>query len=551
MSHLNFGSDPADPLAVSRSSTSALDLVPLGERMRMISVFRAVAVALIIICWLALPSTRGASFLAVAGVSLGYLGATLGVEAWWRRAAKPSRVLFGVVAMADSVFLAWASYGTAGLDTPLRYLVLLQLITICLLASFKTGIKLAVFNTWLLLGAVYLTELGIVDALGGEEIKFGDEAFVTVMIEIGIYFLVTLVTTGFAAINERELRRRRYDLEELAQFAMRLEEAEDPDGVAECLLDGIAEIYDCEPSTVVRRDDEGVLHTLASRGLDDPEEAARGGRQLKALLEDAPIISQALAQDKTVLVARAGRDNDAILRRFGKASNVVIVPLRAHNGSVVGAVVVEHPARRGSRIERRILAMIERFASHGSMAIENAFLLAEVKALAITDPLTGLANRRHLDNVLERACAQVSRGHGTLALMMIDIDHFKSLNDNYGHAKGDDVLKLVARTLEQDMRAGDLAARYGGEEFSVVMPGAHGDEVRAAADRLRQLVARVPHGLDRDVTISVGVAWAPVHGLTREALNKAADEALYRAKETGRNRVCLAELPAATERPAA
>lgn len=517
----------------------------------MISVFRTVAVALIIICWLVVPSSRGASFLVISAGSIGYLAVTLGIEAWWRRAAQPSRWLFGVVAMADSVFLAWASYGTAGLETPLRYLVLLQLITICLLASFKTGIKLAVFNTWLLLGAVYLTELGLVDALGGDDITFGDEEFATVMIEIAIYFLVTIVTTGFAAINERELRRRRYDLEELAQFAMRLEEVDEPEAVAETLLAGIAEIYDCEPSTVIRRDEAGVLHTLASRGLADPEDAARQGRQLKALMSDAPIIAQALGQENTVLVARAGRDNDAILRRFGKAANVVIVPLRAHDGSVIGAIIVEHPARRGSRIERRILAMIERFASHGSMAIENAFLLEEVKALAITDPLTGLANRRHLDNVLDRACAQVSRGHGTLALMMIDIDHFKSLNDTYGHAKGDDVLKMVARTLEQDMRAGDLAARYGGEEFSVVMPGAHGEEVRAAADRLRQLVSRIPHGLDRDVTISVGVAWAPVHGVDRESLNKAADEALYRAKESGRNRVCLADLPTAARRPAA
>ncbi|MDQ8047155.1 MAG: diguanylate cyclase [Solirubrobacteraceae bacterium] len=527
---------------MKKSGLSAVDLVPLGERMRMISAFRGTAAALIIIGWLVVPSTRGdVSLHTTVIVVLAYLAGTLLVEAVWRRTNHTARFLFGVIAMSDSIFLAWSSYGSAGLDTPLRYLVLLQLITVCLLASFRTGLKLAAFNAWLLIGACYIQESGVANVLGGQTITFGDATFRAVGIEVAVYFLVTLVTTSFAAINERELRRRRYDLEELAQFALRLEEVSKPEEVAEVLLAGVAEIYGCEPSTVVRRDEEGLLRSLAARGLgDDADASDEIGPILYTPELDAPVVARAMSEDQTLLVRRTNKTKDSVLGRFAVGANVAIIPLRGDHGVVVGALVAEQPVGRGTRIERRVLTMMERFASHGSLALENAYLLAEVRALAITDPLTGLANRRHLDNTLDRATAQAAKGHGTVSLMMIDIDHFKRLNDTYGHQTGDDILKLVARALESDLRAGDLAARYGGEEFSVVMPGASGAEVRAAAERIRQSIMRLPHEID--VTISVGVAWAPDHGTTRLELTKAADAALYDAKESGRNRVELAPL---------
>jgi diguanylate cyclase (GGDEF)-like protein len=538
---LNYRGIQADLWPMKSSGQSAVDLVPLGERMRMISAFRAGAVALILVGWLVLPSTRGSnSFFETALISLGYLGVTLVCETIWRRSDHPMGWIFGVVAMADSLFLGFMSYGTGGLASPLIYLILLQLITVCLLASFKTGVKLALFNSWLLLFAVYLQEAGALDTLGGQNIEWGDVTYRIVLIDISLFFLVTIVTTTFAAINERELRRRRYDLEELAQFALRLEEASGPDGVAETLLAGISEIYACEPSTVIRRDQAGLLRALASRGL-DPEPEGRPGVAILNREEDAPVVSKAMADDATMLVARRGRDEDAVLSRFSAKANIVIIPLRGDHGVVVGALVAEQPARRGSRIERRILAMMERFASHGSLAIENAYLLAEVRELTITDPLTGLANRRHLDSVLDQALTQAARGNGTLALLMVDIDHFKSLNDTYGHQTGDDVLRLVAQTLARDLRAGDLAARYGGEEFSIVMPGATGPEVSEAAERIREAVTRIEHEVS--VTISIGVAWAPQHGVDRVTLTEAADGALYTAKHSGRNRVALAPVP--------
>jgi diguanylate cyclase (GGDEF)-like protein len=162
-------------------------------------------------------------------------------------------------------------------------------------------------------------------------------------------------------------------------------------------------------------------------------------------------------------------------------------------------------------------------------------------ASAVLDPLTGLHNRRHLDARLKSEFAFANR-HGTpLSVLLIDIDHFKKVNDTYGHLGGDAALKALADRLQRTVRTEDIVARYGGEEFAVVARGIEGAGALLFAERIREKVARieVPHEEDLiKFTISVGVVT-----MTRErifdsiaALLKAADDALYKAKETGRNR---------------
>lgn len=532
---------------MSSSGTPGVDLVPLGERMRMISAFRAGAVALILLAWLAVPVTRGEPLGTVAAVSLGYLAATLVIEALWRWSGRRAGWIFGVLAMCDGVFLAWASFGTAGLDSPLVYLLVLQLITVSLLASFRTGVKLAVFNACVLVSATYVQESGRFDTLGGVDVRFGDGTYRHVLVLIVLYVLVAAVTTGFAALNERELRRRRYDLEALARFALQLEARDTAEEVADCLLAGIADIYDCEPGAVLHQVG-GDLRVLAARGAGGATGADAGTRFVDAE-RSVPVVAGAIASGETVLIGRAGARDDAVLAAFGPRANVVVIPLRDHDGSPIGGVVVEHPARRGSRIERRVVAMLERFVSHASLALSNAELLKAVRDLAVTDGLTGLPNRRHLDEFLDRACAQLARGQGTLALMMIDIDHFKKLNDTHGHQVGDDVLRVVGRTLDQNLRAGDVAARYGGEEFCVVMPGASRDEAATAAERLRRAIEAIADDVPH-VTASIGVAYGPDHGVVAAEITERADRALYDAKRSGRNLVTVAGRLRAAERAA-
>ncbi|MBO6766161.1 PleD family two-component system response regulator [Maricaulis sp.] len=163
--------------------------------------------------------------------------------------------------------------------------------------------------------------------------------------------------------------------------------------------------------------------------------------------------------------------------------------------------------------------------------------------MAVTDPLTGLHNRRYINSRLRQALASADNGGAPVSVVIADIDHFKSINDLYGHEAGDIVLREFAERIQKAMRALDLASRYGGEEFLVLMPAAGLAEARIAAERLRGVVADAPFlledGTDIAVTVSVGLAQAlPGEGV--EAVLRRADQALYTAKNEGRNQVQVA-----------
>ncbi|MBD8705133.1 GGDEF domain-containing protein [Pseudomonas sp. CFBP 13711] len=165
----------------------------------------------------------------------------------------------------------------------------------------------------------------------------------------------------------------------------------------------------------------------------------------------------------------------------------------------------------------------------------------ELAALASTDGLTGLANRRRLDQVLKQEWARGMRSGRPLALLMIDVDHFKAFNDRHGHHGGDVALRSVAQTLAASIRRpGDLAARYGGEEFMVVLPETDKAGACVIADKLRLAIEALPAFADdtAPITVSIGVTThLPVSHDVPELLFQAADRALYRAKKNGRNRV--------------
>jgi diguanylate cyclase (GGDEF)-like protein len=214
------------------------------------------------------------------------------------------------------------------------------------------------------------------------------------------------------------------------------------------------------------------------------------------------------------------------------ARNLVVVPLTTE-GRAIGLLVIEHKIRAGSRIERRIVNMLERFASHGALALRNAWLLDEVQQLAATDALTKLANRMTFQDTLDSEISRADREGGCVTLLMLDIDHFKRLNDTRGHQAGDDVLRRVAATLREQRRQYDTAARYGGEEFAIVMPGLEPGDAAVIAERVRAAIAS--NGCD--VTASLGIATYPRDAHSADSLVAAADTALYRSKHGGRNRV--------------
>lgn len=167
-------------------------------------------------------------------------------------------------------------------------------------------------------------------------------------------------------------------------------------------------------------------------------------------------------------------------------------------------------------------------------------LVAELRRIARHDPLTGLPNRRAIDEALHDEAHRARRLGDSFAVLMIDADHFKSVNDRFGHAGGDRALQHLAAVMAAQVRDIDRLGRYGGEEFIVLMPATLREEAEAAAQRLRERAAAVPMHLNADplrLTVSVGLAAWQGEGDTVEALLRRADEALYRAKRNGRNRV--------------
>ncbi len=180
-----------------------------------------------------------------------------------------------------------------------------------------------------------------------------------------------------------------------------------------------------------------------------------------------------------------------------------------------------------------------------ALALANFRLRETLRVQSIRDPLTGLFNRRYMEESLERELRRAGREHERLAIIMIDLDHLKRYNDDFGHEAGDMVLRAIGKLLQTNVRAEDVACRYGGEEFIVILPGTLVDDARRRAERIRQSahqLSAIDHGLPpRPITLSAGVAAYPEHGNTVEQLLRAADAALYRAKSQGRDLVVLAE----------
>ena len=167
-------------------------------------------------------------------------------------------------------------------------------------------------------------------------------------------------------------------------------------------------------------------------------------------------------------------------------------------------------------------------------------LQEQLREQANRDPLTGLYNRRYLQETMDRELARCHREQARLSVILIDIDHFKAVNDRHGHQVGDEVIRRLARLLTTEARTEDVPCRYGGEEFMLLMPKMPLEAARERAERWRTRFARisVPTGAQKvTTTLSIGIAEFPTHGSTAEALTQCADVALYQAKATGRDRV--------------
>ena len=228
------------------------------------------------------------------------------------------------------------------------------------------------------------------------------------------------------------------------------------------------------------------------------------------------------------------------------------VPLMAH-GEVLGVLHLVAADTSGEAefqadsepLPESTCQVARRVGEHLSLALANLELRESLRQQAIRDPLTGLFNRRYLEVTLERELSRMRRQGSPLGVVMLDVDHFKRFNDTYGHEAGDALLKSLGQFLKTNVRHEDIPCRFGGEEFVLVLPNTPLEVLCQRAEELRRGVEQLQVSLEGrplgKVTISLGLAVFPLHGASGEVLLRAADIALYKAKESGRNRLVVAD----------
>jgi diguanylate cyclase (GGDEF)-like protein len=222
---------------------------------------------------------------------------------------------------------------------------------------------------------------------------------------------------------------------------------------------------------------------------------------------------------------------------------VAAVPVIYHDRTMgVLLVTSDNPQRVWQDNEVMLLRTV---ADQVAVAVNHARLFQQMQHQALTDGLTGCFNRRFFEIQLERDLHLATRMRQPVSLILLDIDHFKRVNDTHGHDAGDAALRILANALREELRGVDTAARYGGEEFAIILPQAGPEGAQVVAERLRSRIERTQVPGVGCITASLGVATFPGDASSRELLVTSADRALYQAKRTGRNRVCsTADLPA-------
>jgi diguanylate cyclase (GGDEF)-like protein/PAS domain S-box-containing protein len=240
----------------------------------------------------------------------------------------------------------------------------------------------------------------------------------------------------------------------------------------------------------------------------------------------------------------AGDSTAPCAHAVGVNVSYLCVPILAQ-GETLGIMHFQDiDIREGTQIEGAQLSFKTTFAGQVGLSLANIRLRDALHVQSVRDVLTGLYNRRYLEETLEREMRRAARSHQSLGILMIDLDHFKSFNDSYGHDAGDAVLRQTGASLKKGVRAEDFVCRFGGEEFVVVMPTADLKSSCTRAERLRvnmkELTVLHQGKAMGMVTISVGVACFPEHGLSPKELMAAADSALYQAKRAGRDQVVVA-----------
>ena len=355
-----------------------------------------------------------------------------------------------------------------------------------------------------------LVELtGVVGRLGGGDleartpVRGHDEVG-----RLGAAFNTMADTLVEAIVSARQGRAALDD--SFQHFGRVLGRTHDLDGLVVTLLEASRSAAGAATGGAWLGDDPGMLRRVAGEG---PHHEAMGD-----------------------LAREAVGTRERVSRTLDGPVELVAYPL-LHEDDVLGAVAVGEP--EGGTFTPEAHAALQALSRQAGTAVHNVMAHRETQRLSVTDPLTGAGNFRHLSTTLAREVERASRFDRPLSVLMLDLDHFKSVNDSWGHGRGDTVLRELARRLGECVREVDTVARYGGEEFALVLPETDLEGAEMVAQRVVDSVGQEPFTAADwppiTVTVSVGLATFPLHGHSAGDVMRAADRALYVAKRSGRD----------------
>ncbi len=343
-------------------------------------------------------------------------------------------------------------------------------------------------------------------------------------------FVCKLVEEKRKRLKEREKVLKEH--EALYHLGLVIENIGSVNDTCMAILDYAAKLTCTHAGSIVLFDEKSEeLVLAASKGFSETFkkikrwEIRKGGLTAHILNQNAPVV---------ITDIREHPDPNPLLLKEGVRS-LMAAPLTIE-GRLVGILYVNDFKKRNFRAED--ISLFSLLSIYAALTIERVKSIEETRTLSITDGLTGIYNHRFLMEELHKEFQRASRHNHNLSIIMLDVDHFKKYNDDFGHLEGNNVLKNMAKILRRTARTTDTVGRFGGEEFCIIAPEMKKDSAVLFAKRLLIEIRNTSISLHRQITLSGGVAAFPKDGKTPVELIKKADKLLYKAKKNGRNKVC-------------
>ncbi len=380
-----------------------------------------------------------------------------------------------------------------------------------------------------LLGVVYL------DSRLAKGIFTRDDVEILSAITSNVAFALETARLAEVEMSVASERRQREVAELLRDSMSEIGQSLEPRGVLRSILHNCVSALSADAGAILLADGERLeIASAVGGGVSLPPEGYDLART------DQPEIAEALRSRKPLSVASViSERNSPLFGLLGRAGSFIVAPLVVRDQAVGALAIISRRPNAFGQTQTEVAAAL---ANQGVVAYENAQLFARVQTLAQRDELSGVANRRYFFEMAGRSFRDARQAGTPLSAMMLDIDHFKDVNDRYGHASGDDVIRVVAQRVAKVIGSGDTVGRYGGEEFALVVQ-APLEQAHALAERLRQAISEAPISTASgpiEVTASVGVAEMDGRDLDLGRLLQRTDAALYEAKRAGRDQVVTA-----------